>query len=190
MFNSSWRRCLLAMPVMLTTFVGSGMRAAAGPAAVFIPHMEYIQRNLPVGLAMRLPEWIPLSEPSDIQEDQLRVRIFPSSNPQSFTVSLFTCNRSPYPCLLGSFAVDRSTSVSAQRELQRHQALGEYLTLDYNIKGYLIEGPQQNPYSDFSTFMWQQNGMIYSLSFPAIERQNILQMAISMVRQRPFYRLK
>ncbi|NER45468.1 MAG: hypothetical protein F6J92_01945 [Symploca sp. SIO1A3] len=84
--------------------------------------------------------------------------------------------------------VDRSTSVSAQRELQRHQDLGDYLTLDQNIKGYLIEGPKQNPYSAFSTLMWQQNGMIYSLSFPAIERQSILQMAVSMARQRPFYR--
>ncbi|NER25820.1 MAG: hypothetical protein F6J96_35025 [Symploca sp. SIO1C2] len=188
MFNSSWRRCLLAMPVILSV-VSSGFKASAVPAAVFIPHMEDIQRNLPVGLAMRLPDRIPLSDPSDIQEDKLVVRFFPSSNPQSFTVSLFTCARGIYPCLLGSFMVDRSTSVSAQRELQRHQDLGDYLTLDQNIKGYLIEGPEQNPYSAFSTLMWQQNGMIYSLSFPAIERQSMLQMAVSMARQRPFYRL-
>jgi len=187
-FNSSWRRCLLAMPVILTV-VSNGMRASASPAAVFIPHMKEIQRNLPAGLAMRLPDRIVLSEPSDINEGQLVVRFFPSSNPQSFTVSLFTCDRSPLPCLLGSFMVDRSTSVSAQRELQRHQALGDYLTLDNNVKGYLIEGSLQNPYSTFSTFMWQQNGMIYSLSFPAIERQSILNMAVSMARGKPFYRI-
>lgn len=176
------------MPVIFT-LVSSSMRASALPAAVFIPHMEDIQRNLPVGLAMRLPEQILFSEPSDIQEEQLVVRFFPSTNPQSFTVSLFTCRRSPQPCLLGSFAVDRSTSVSAQRELKRHQALGDYLTLEKNIKGYLLEGPEQNPYSAFSTFMWQQNGMIYSLSFPASERQNILHMAVSMAQERPFYRI-
>ncbi len=176
------------MPAILT-IIGSGMRASARPAAVFIPHMEHMQKNLPVGLGMRLPDRILFSEPSDIQKDQLVVRSFPSSNPQSFTVSLFTCDRNPQPCLLGSFMVDRSTSVSAQRELQRHQVLGDYLTLDKNIRGYLIEGPRQNPYSAFSTFMWQQNGMIYSLSFPAIEQQNMLQMAVSMARERPFYRI-
>ena len=63
------------MPVILTV-VASGMRASARPAVVFIPHMEDMQRNLPVGLAMRLPDRIVLSEPSDIEEDQLVVRFF------------------------------------------------------------------------------------------------------------------
>jgi len=86
------------MPVILTV-VSSGVRASARPAAVFIPHMEDIQRNLPVGLAMCLPDRILFSEPSDIKEDQLVVRFFPSSNPQSFTISLFTCDFSSQPCL-------------------------------------------------------------------------------------------
>jgi hypothetical protein len=36
--------------------------------------------------------------------------------------------------------------------------------------------------------MWQQNDMIYTISFPAIERQNILYMALSMAREPGFYR--
>jgi hypothetical protein len=33
--------------------------------------------------------------------------------------------------------------------------------------------------------MWQQNDMIYTVSFPANERENILFMAVSMAREQP-----
>jgi hypothetical protein len=57
------------------------------------------------------------------------------------------------------------------------------------IEGYLIEGPRQNPSYQFSTIMWQQNDMIYTISFPAFERENIVLMATSMVREQPLSRL-
>lgn len=174
------------MPVVLTVLT-SAVGVVARPAAVFTPHLEYIQSNLPMGLAMRLPTDIPLSGHSDIEDDKLVVRVFPSETPESFTVSIFTCERSPQPCLLGSFAVDRKTGASAKRDLQRHQAIGDRIPLARNIEGYLIEGPLQNPSYQFSTLMWQQNDMIYTISFPAFERENILFMAISMAREKPLY---
>lgn len=136
---------------------------------------------------MRLPAEMPLSGPTDIEESQLIVQVFPSETPKSFTVSLFTCERSPQPCLLGSFSVERKTAASAQQELRRHQARGDRITLAKNVEGYLIEGPHQLPPYEFSTVMWQQNDMIYTISFPAIERQNILFMAVSMALEKPLY---
>ncbi len=181
-----WQRCLLAMPVALTV-LSSAVGVSARPAAVFSPHMNLIQSNLPPGLAMRLPTEIPLSGPSDIEDSKLIVRIFPVETLESFTVSLFTCERSPQPCLLGSFSVDRETNASAKRDLERHQAMGDRVPLARNIEGYLIEGPHQNPSYQFSTVMWEQNDMIYTISFPANERENIVWMASSMVREQPLY---
>jgi hypothetical protein len=137
---------------------------------------------------MRLPTEIPLSGPSDFEDDKLVVRVFPSEIPQSFTVSIFTCERSLYPCLLGSFSVASKTQVSAQRELERHQMMGDRIPLMQNVEGYLIDGPLQNPPYQFSTMMWEQNGMIYTISFPSVERENIVLMAASMVREKPLYR--
>jgi hypothetical protein len=131
---------------------------------------------------MRLPTKISLRGPSDIDESKLVVRVFPSETPVRFTVSLFTCEQSVHPCLLGSFSVDKATTASAQRDLQRHQTQGAPITLIDEVKGYLLEGPRQTPSYGFSTLMWQQEGMIYTISFPAIERETILSMAISMAR--------
>jgi hypothetical protein len=175
------------MPVVLTV-LGSAVGVSARPAAVFIPHRDLIQSNLPAGLAMRLPTEIPLSGPSDIEESKLIVRVFPSETAQSFTVSIFTCEQSPQPCLLGSFSVESKTNASAKRDLERHQAIGDRIPLRSNLEGYLIEGPHQNPSYQFSTVMWQQNDMIYTISFPASERESILFMAASMASEEPLYR--
>ncbi|HBL09862.1 MAG TPA: hypothetical protein DD379_00145 [Cyanobacteria bacterium UBA11162] len=187
MINPIWRHYLLVMPIVIT-LVGNPTELSARPASVFIPHLERIQRNLPVGLAMRLPGQLRLGNALDIDETKLIVQVFPSETPPSLTVSLFTCDRNPYPCLVGSFSVVPKTTQSARRDLQRHQDLGDRITLTPNVQGYLIEGPLQNPSYSFSTVMWQQNEMIYTVSFPAIERQNILLMALSMAQEQPLYR--
>ncbi|NEQ28116.1 MAG: hypothetical protein F6K28_55835 [Microcoleus sp. SIO2G3] len=172
------------MPLFLS-ILGSTIHASARPAAVFMPHLERIQSSLPSGLEMRLPTAIPLSGHSDIEESQLVVRVFQSETPQRLTVSVFTCEQSSHPCLLGSFSVERKTAVNAMRELERHQSRGDRITLTDNVKGYLIEGPSQNPPYQFSTVMWQQNDMIYTISFPANERESLVVMAISMAREQP-----
>ena len=175
------------MPVVLTV-LGSAVGVFARPAPVFMPHIDLIQSNLPSGLAMRLPSEILLGGHSDIEESQLVVRVFPSETPQRFTVGVFTCDRSSHPCLLGSFSVENETTASATRDLGRHQEKGDRISLGTNIEGYLIEGPRQNPSYQFSTIMWQQNDMIYTISFPAFERENIILMATSMALQDPLSR--
>ncbi|MEQ8466787.1 hypothetical protein [Coleofasciculus sp. E1-EBD-02] len=187
MFYRIWQRCFWGVSLFLGVF-SLAVAVAAQPAPVFIPFMGRIQKNLPVGLAMRLPTELRVNDLLDIDPNQLIVRVFPSEAPPSYMVSLFTCDRSPNSCLLGSFSVHPKQSASARRDLQRHETLGDRITLTPTVAGYLIEGPQQNPSYPFSTVMWQQNEMIYTISFPAIERQNILYMALSMAREQGFYR--
>ena|GEM_PF-5370813 len=183
-----WQRSLLALAVIVAVN-GRSLEASARPAAVFTPHLEKIQSSLPLGLAMRLPPEIQILGLSESEEERLIVRVFSSETLDNLTVSLFTCELGNQPCFVGSFGVDRDTSVSALRELQRHQNLGDRVTLAYNIPGYILEGSQQKPSYRFSSVMWQQNGMIYRVSLPLVERQNILLMASAMTREVPIRRV-
>ncbi len=180
-----WRMLVL---VVLALAVGAA-RVTAKPAGIFDSHLDQIRQDLPPGYAMRLPSQILLGGPADDEFIQrLIVRIFPSSVPPGLNVSLFTCNTGPQPCLVGSFSVDAQNSANALRELKRHEAAATPIRLTQNIQGYLLEGPKQNPSYPFSSVMWQQDSMIYKVSFLADERQNILNMAYSMANETPIRR--
>ena len=180
-----WR---MLVPVVLALVVGAA-KVTAKPAGIFAPDLDQIRQDLPPGYAMRLPSQILLGGPADDEFIQrLIVRIFPSSVPPGLNVSLFTCNTGPQPCLVGSFSVDAQNSANALRELRKHQAAATPIRLTRNIQGYLLEGPKQNPSYPFSSVMWQQDSMIYKVSFLADERQNILNMAYSMANETPIRR--
>ena len=179
-----WQK-LVIIPVFVSILAIS-TKTYAVPAQIFTPYLNEIANNIPPGWQMRLPSRILLSGPAD--EDfisELIVRVFPSSTPSGLTVGLFSCYSGAVPCLVGSFSVDSVTSANAQRELQKHQAAAKAVTLARGIKGYLLEGEEQNPSNIFSSIMWEQEGMIYTVSFLAGERQNILFMASSMANQSP-----
>jgi hypothetical protein len=57
------------------------------------------------------------------------------------------------------------------------------VTLASGVRGYLREGKRLKPASEFSSLMWQQDSMIYTLSFLAAERDNIITMGRSMAAQ-------
>ncbi|MBD1839679.1 MULTISPECIES: hypothetical protein [unclassified Coleofasciculus] len=160
----------------------------ARPAPVFTRHLETIQSSVPPGLIMRLPSQILLSGPTDVDPSELIVRVFPSETPLAYTVSLFTCYSNPQPCLVGSFSVEKKNSLNAIRELEKHKAAGDRITLRKDIRGYLLEGKKQKPSYEFSSVMWQQDDFIYRVSFPTIERSNILLMANSMANDVPLFR--
>jgi hypothetical protein len=160
-----------------------GQVAAARPAAVFQPYLGEIRQWLPPDYEMRLPAEVLLTANPDFNSSELIVKVLPSWAPARLTVGLLTCERSPLPCLVGGFSVDAATSTSAQRELLEHQRQGNPITLANGVRGYLREGPSLKPTSEFSSLMWQQNGMIYTVSFLAAERENILTMGRSMANQ-------
>ncbi|PSB19393.1 hypothetical protein C7B61_13600 [filamentous cyanobacterium CCP1] len=182
-------RCWLALAIVLGT-VGHAIEVVARPAEVFLPHLEQIRLSIPPDDVLRLPSEILLGGPGGLNPNELIVKVFPSSAPARLTISLFTCESSPFPCLVGSFTAESAGSANAQRELARHQAMDTPITLAQGVRGYLQEGPSLNPPSDFSSVMWEQEGMIYSVSFLASERQNILFMARSMAIQPPIFSMQ
>jgi len=184
LYQMFWRK-FLALPIILAA-IGIPVKASAVPAEIFRPHLNAIGNSVPPGWKMRLPSRILLGGPAD--EDfisELTVRVFPSTTPAGLTVGLFSCDSGGFPCLVGSFSVASQSSANAQREFIQHQAAAQVITLARGIKGYLLEGQKQSPPNTFSSVMWQQDGMIYTVSFLAEERQNILFMASSMANESP-----
>lgn len=170
--------------------LGNVMDGFARPAPVFQPHLEQIRQELPPDYIMRLPAEILLGGPGHLHPNDLIVKVLPTSSPARMTVSLFTCERGPYPCLVGSISAESATSSNAQRELNRHEAMNTPITLANGVIGYFREGSSLTPPSDFSSVMWEQDGMIYTVSFLASERQNILYMARSMATEPPILSLQ
>lgn len=185
----SMARSGLALAMMLAMF-SEAAKVSARPAEVFLPHLEQIREGLPHDYVMRLPAEILLGGSGDLHPNDLIVKVLPTTAPSRLTVSLFTCESGPYPCLIGSFVAEPATSTSAQHELDRHQAMHAPITLADGVRGYLREGPKLTPASDFSSVMWEQNNMIYTVSFLAFERQNILYMARSMATEPPILSLQ
>ncbi|MCU0526408.1 MAG: hypothetical protein MUF72_16470 [Elainella sp. Prado103] len=159
--------------------------ASARPAAIFDPYIYQIRQELPPNFEMRLPAEVLLTAGPGLEPEELIIKLLPTRSPSRLTIGLFTCDRSPFPCLVGGFTVESSQSESAQRSLDQHRQLGSPITLAEGIQGYMQDGPLLMPASDFSTLMWEQRGMVYTLSFLAAERENILTMGRSMANQLP-----
>ncbi|WNZ25331.1 hypothetical protein HJG54_22425 [Leptolyngbya sp. NK1-12] len=185
MVSRAWIVGLLGSGCLLGQELLNQELAAARPAAVFGPYIYQIRQELPPSYEMRLPAEVILTAGPGLDPEELIIKLLPSSNPGRLTVGLFTCERSPFPCLVGGFSVEANRSLSAQRELQRHQTQGNPITLAQGVRGYLREGPSLRPVSEFSSLMWEQGGMIYTISFLAAERENILTMGRSMANQPP-----
>ncbi len=187
----------LAVPIALMIVGGTG-KAFAIPDQIFLPYVDDIRSNLPLGWTMRLPSQVRLESSARIKSSDLIVKVFPSTTPSGLTVGLFTCETDPQPCLVGTFSVDEKDSANAQRDLQKHKAAATPIKLGKGLLGYLLEGPRQNPAYPFSSVMWEQDNMIYTVSFVARERQqelpnlyldeqrqNVLYMAYYMANDQP-----
>ncbi|WP_143467792.1 hypothetical protein [Leptolyngbya ohadii] len=180
-----WSRVTFSLSVLSLSIASLTDRAIARPAPVFVPYLSQIQRAIPPNAEMRLPAQILLGGPGGLNPDLLLVKVLPTTAPPRLTVSLFTCGERTTSCLIGSFAAQPIASSTAQRELRRHQATATSITLTDQVRGYLIDGLRQNPTSDISSLMWQQDDIVYTISFPASERQNILYMARQMAVASP-----
>ncbi|XGV94951.1 MAG: ShlB/FhaC/HecB family hemolysin secretion/activation protein [Leptolyngbya sp. BL-A-14] len=150
---------------------------------VLTPHLEEIRQALPSNWVMRLPARMPLGSTPQRTVSTPWVRIFQFALPPSLTVSVFRCDTGASDCLLASFSVERATSATALQAFQEHQAASAPLTLQDGIQGYLWDGSKhQQP---LSSVMWQQDGMLYTVSGPAQERQALLYAAVEMANAPP-----
>lgn len=179
-----WRGLLSASAIVV--IFSHSWRVVAAPATVFTPHLEQIQRALPPDLALRLPAKILLGGPADDEFiEQLTVKLFSSTSPPGLTIGLFSCTNGPQPCLVGSFSADSRNSLVAQQEYKRHVAAAAPIRLANGVRGYLLEGTVRQPTSIFSSVMWEQDNVYYTVSFLVDERQNLLNMAASMANNNP-----
>jgi hypothetical protein len=184
--SRAWIVGLIGSGCLFSQELFSQELAVARPAAMFEPYIYQIRQELPPNYEMRLPSEVLLTAGPGLEPEDLIVRLLPTGSPPRLTIGLFTCEQSPFPCLVGGFTVEANAAVSAQRELSRHRAQGNPITLAPGVRGYLREGSSLRPASEFSSLMWEQNGMIYTISFLAAERENILTMGRSMANQVPF----
>ena len=157
--------------------------AQALPDPLFFPHINEVIQSAPPGFPIRLPEEIKAVGGNDPSE--LNIKVFSSVTPMTVNVGLFSCESGATPCYAGSISIDRSSAVHAREELQRHKQVGDRLTFRPGLVGYLVDGRKKRASERFTSVMWQQENVIYTLSFPAGDRQAVIDMAGSMAISDP-----
>ncbi|MEB3163120.1 MAG: hypothetical protein VKK80_07825 [Prochlorothrix sp.] len=163
-------------------------RPAPEPDAIlplFQPHLATILQSLPAHTQLRLPPQLLFPPSFNLDPSQLYVQVLASRTPAIATVSLLTCEGGVFPCWVGSITVEPKFAANGPRELERHRTDGKPITLGPNLKGYLWDGLEQRPPYGVSSVMWEQDNSIYTLSFPAQGRQELLFMALYMSRTAP-----
>jgi hypothetical protein len=183
-FPSPGRSPLAALAFLAASFL-PGTLVLADPASLFQPHVPAILASAPPGYPLRLPSQLLLPRGKRLTPEDLTVKVYSSATPLSVTVSLFSCDSQTTPCLLGTITADRASAVHATQELTRHKALGLPITLRSDIRAYIIDGLVQKPTLRFSSLSWRQDDSIYTLSFPAGDRQSLMTMAYTMANSAP-----
>ncbi len=178
------RAALLGGLALGTALVSLGHGVAqAQPDSLFFPHINEVIRSAPPGFPIRLPEEIKAVGGNDPSE--LNIKVFSSATPTTVNVGLFSCDSGTAPCYAGSISIDRSSAVHAREELQRHKQVGDRLTFRPGLVGYLVDGRKKRASERFTSVMWQQENVIYTLSFPSGDRQAVIDMAGSMAISDP-----
>jgi len=155
----------------------------AQPDPLFFPHINEVIQSAPPGFPIRLPEEI--KAVGGIDPSELTVEVFAAATPTTINVSLFSCDRGTAPCYAGGIAIDRSSAIHAREELQRHRQVGDRLTFRPGLVGYLLDGRKKRASERFTSVMWQQENVIYTVNFSAGNRQAVIDMAGSMAISDP-----
>jgi len=171
----------LALSILLSS-AGQNV-ALAQPDPLFFPHINEVIQSAPPGFPIRLPEEI--MAVGGVDPSELTVKVFASATPTTVNVSLFGCDRGTVPCYTGGIAIDRSSAVHARQELQRHRQMGDRLTFRPGLVGYLVDGRKKRASERFTSVMWQQENVIYTVNFSAGNRQAVIDMAGSMAISEP-----
>ncbi|MTJ53137.1 ShlB/FhaC/HecB family hemolysin secretion/activation protein [Anabaena sp. UHCC 0253] len=155
---------------------------------IFTPYLQQIKNQLEPGLLLRLPSQVPTIDISAEKQSNYRVKVSPSLVNPGITVSIFNCQLESQACLVGSLSVNSPASLGSREELSEHQNSGSKIILKDKISGYLVAGEKQNPPSEFSSVMWEQDGLISRIRFRQ-NSQNIVAVANSMVTAVPINNL-
>lgn len=184
--SAKWFFGGIAVTALCLSLTDVSTIAVASPARVFVQHLDRIRQNLPPNFVMRLPSQVLLSEPADDEFIQnLMVRIATADSPPRLTVGLYSCEDDSQFCRVGTFSAMDANTPQAQQDYQQHVAAVAPIQLTKTIRGYVLMGTAKQPPSAFSSVMWQQDGMFYTVSFANPERQNMLYMAVYMANNEP-----
>jgi hypothetical protein len=158
------------------------LAANAEPDPIFLPHLSDIAELVPPGFPLRLPTQVRFSRYASFDPSKLIVKSFGSRTPLSLNVSLFSCDKGPEGCFVGSVTTERASSSSARAELDRLRKSGYPVTLRRDIRAYVIDGFAKTPVAPFSAIAWQQDDAIYILNFQSGDKDGLIAMARSMVQ--------
>ncbi|MGJ3244826.1 MAG: iron uptake porin [Elainellaceae cyanobacterium] len=151
-------------------------------ASTFTASLDEIQAKLPSTWAVRLPSPDSLTELFP-DPASYSVRVFAFDQPPAIAISLFQCDSGAPACQLATITVDSSTSRDTQQALRRHQQGMSYF-LDMDVQGYVLTGTDPGDPSG-SSLMWQQDGLIYTVSFPTQHQHVWVAIARSMTHALP-----
>jgi hypothetical protein len=162
---------LLIYVNLLIIYFSVKLPASANPVLEITPDFGQVRRQIPDNFSVRLPEKITLNR----HLEGLFFRTFVSSNPRSLTVGLYGCDEVAINCYIGTIRAETNQSYHARTELYRHKQ-GARITLSAKIQGYvLLES------NNFASVMWEQEGIIYRLTFNKQEQQKMLFIAYKMI---------
>jgi hypothetical protein len=152
---------------------------ATTSANIFNPYIKEISTQLPPGGVMRLPSQVLLSNNQDGKNNPYRVEVFSSSSQKQLKVNVFNCQLPQTDCLISSIAI------VSEQEFKQYQNIATPIILANNIPGYLLEAQGQSLFTGDSEIIWQQDNQFYKVSLRATSRENLLQIANSMVNATP-----
>lgn len=180
---------LLIMPIIFIAGICvNTMQVFARSADIFTPYLPEIKNSLPKRWVMRLPSVVLFRYTPEANNNKLIVRVFSANTPPAINVSLFTCETGIQPCLLASFTADKQDSFNGKEAFKKHKDAGRVVSLDNNIKGYILAGPLQKQPVPFWSIMWEQDGMFYTVSVMDRERERLRDLAYSMANNRDVIR--
>lgn len=159
----------------------------ASETSIFDSYLNQIEQNLPPGWVMRLPSQGSSNSFIDGRNDSYLVRVFSFTTPSSLVVSLFRCDTGSSSCLVGSFSVSSKASTDTEQSFRKYQTTAIPVLLAPEVQGYLLEGSKQNSLSQFSSVMWEQDDLVYTIQFLTREPNDLLALARSMATNTPIY---
>ncbi|MBW4563430.1 MAG: hypothetical protein KME32_20245 [Mojavia pulchra JT2-VF2] len=155
-------------------------------AEIFTPRLKEIKASLAPGWVMRLPSHISLSDNWEGQTSKY-INVFYLSSRPSLKINIFSCEQQQSGCLVGIITTDFQANIDTEKELEKYQNIATPIVLSQNIQGYLLEGQKQNPKSEFSHLIWQQDNQFYKVSYKTQSYQKLLEIVNSMVEATPIY---
>lgn len=178
---------VIGLSILDTSFPTISSSANAAPAPVFSPLIKDIRSQLPQGVGLRLPSFLPATNS----------KLYPliDSRGNNFGVHIFNqpeCTANV--CYVGSFSVSRDSNQERIKFLSSESCLNAAkVTLKTGIQGIYSKNTCGGSGSGTQTVLWQQNGLYFGLALKlpnkggtgSISYQEILDVASSMSSEPP-----